>query len=248
MSYLDILNNSQKSLSDENLLWICDLIRKYQPTNILEVGVSTGGSTAVYLNCIKDMPNTRLTSIDINDIAFYKEGKPAIGSEVFKVKDQLDLSRFTLKTKFITAELDDEKFDFIILDTEHFVPGEILDVLCLKNNIEKGTIIVLDDINIESRYPNLYKYNLKSTSCNSLLLASICGTIILPDTDIPEIGAIQVESIDENKLLLCLCHKWNTDNCDIRYVNKIRKLYGEEFYNRFEKIYQAYRYSNFVGK
>ena len=58
-NYIDILEKlkykSQKSLSDENLLWICSLIEKYKPRRILEIGVSTGGSTAVYLNCIKKL-------------------------------------------------------------------------------------------------------------------------------------------------------------------------------------------------
>lgn len=45
--YLSILNKlknkSQKSLSDENLNWICSVIEKYKPKRILEIGVSTGG-------------------------------------------------------------------------------------------------------------------------------------------------------------------------------------------------------------
>lgn len=45
--YLDILNElkmpTQKSLSDDHLIWICSIIEKYKPKRILEIGVSTGG-------------------------------------------------------------------------------------------------------------------------------------------------------------------------------------------------------------
>lgn len=61
----------------------------------------------------------------------------------------------------------------VIMDTVHFTPGEILDILCLKNNIHKGTVIILDDINIESRYPELYKENLNSVSSNPMILSSL---------------------------------------------------------------------------
>ena len=77
-NYLNILNNlkfdSQKSLSDDNLIWICSLIEKYKPKRILEIGVSTGGSTSVYLNCIKQLGiESELISVDSQTIAFYKK-------------------------------------------------------------------------------------------------------------------------------------------------------------------------------
>lgn len=255
-NYLNILNNlkfdSQKSLSDDNLIWICSLIEKYKPKRILEIGVSTGGSTSVYLNCIKQLGiESELISVDSRTIAFYKKGKPNIGSEVYELKDYLDLSNFKLITgKFIPEIVNDiGTFDMIIMDTVHFTPGEILDVLCLKNNIHKDTIVVLDDINIESRYPDLYKENLNSVSSNSLILSALNGKLLFPNSIFPEIGGIILNdnNFDENKLLLCLCHKWNSDILDSKdkYFNKIKELYGEEFLEKLEVIYDKYKYSNF---
>ncbi len=253
---LNILNNlkfdSQKSLSDDNLIWICSLIEKYKPKRILEIGVSTGGSTSVYLNCIKQLGiESELISVDSQTIAFYKKGKPNIGSEIYELKDFLDLSNFKLITgKFIPEVVNDiGTFDLIIMDTVHFTPGEILDVLCLKKNIRKNTIIVLDDINIESRYPDLYKENLNSVSSNSMILCALNGKLLLPNSIFPEIGGIILNdnNFDENKLLLCLCHKWNSDILDSKdkYFNKIKELYGEEFLEKLEVIYDKYKYSNF---
>lgn len=257
--YLDILkklkNKSQKSLSDENLVWICSMIEKYKPKRILEIGVSTGGSTAIYLNCIRKLKlKTELVSVDSETIAFYKKGKPAIASEVYELSKYLDLTNFKLiKGKYISEVADDiGMFDMIIMDTVHFIPGEVLDLLCLKNNIYKGTIIILDDINIESRYPYLYEQNLNSTSSNAMILSSLNGELLFPNEIFPEIGGIKLkeDSFDENKLLLCLCHKWNSDilECKDKYFDKIKNLYGLEFLTKLEVIYNKYKYSNFNSK
>lgn len=251
MDYTNILNKlpyqSMMSLSKYNVSWVCNLIKTYKPKRILEVGVSTGGSTAVYLNCIKDM-DSELISVDCCTHADYKPGKPKIGSEVYDLSEYLDLSKFTLYTGKLLPEIVDKigTFDMVILDTIHFVPGEILDILCLKNNLKINTIIVVDDINIESRYPDLYDINLLSSSCNTMLLSTIEGHVLLPDIDFPEIGAIEYTGVDPNKLLLCLCHKWNTDILEKPYIDKINQLYGNNFGKKLLTIYDKYKRCNFI--
>lgn len=254
--YLDILkklkNNSKKSLSDENLLWICNIIKKYRPKKILEVGVSTGGSTAVYLNCIKELGlDCELVSVDSKEFVPDSKGGGAIGSEIYDLSEYLDLNKFNLITGKYIPEIADfiGVFDLVILDTVHFVPGEVLDILCLKNNVHENTIIILDDINIESRYPNLYLENLNSTSSNAMILSSLSGDLLFPEVTFPEIGGIVLskDCIDENRLLLCLCHKWNSDIIEFKkiYFNKIGMLYGNNFLEKIEVIYDKYKYSNF---
>lgn len=41
------------------------LIRKHKPKNCLEIGVAKGGSSILILNAIKDLPDSRLVSIDL---------------------------------------------------------------------------------------------------------------------------------------------------------------------------------------
>lgn len=257
--YLSILSKlkhrSQKSLSNENLIWICSLIERFRPKRILEIGVSTGGATSVYLNCIKKLNlQTELVSVDSETIAFYKDGKPDIGAEVYELSAYLDLKNFKLiKGKYIPEIASNiGVFDMIIMDTVHFIPGEVLDLLCLKNNLHKDTIIILDDINIESRYPNLYEQNLNSTSSNIMILSVLNGELLLPNEALPDIGGIKLreDNFDEDKLLLCLCHKWNSDILESKekYFKKIKELYGLEFLKKLEVIYDKYKYSNFNSK
>ena len=227
-------------------------IEKYRPKRILEIGVSTGGSTAVYLNCIKKVGiDCQLLSIDIEEVALYKKGKPRIGAEIYELSDHLDLDNFSLITGKVISDVVDNIgiFDMVIIDTVHFIPGEVLDILCLKNNLHKGSIIILDDVNIESRYPNVYKQNLNSCSSNSMLLSTLSGKLLFPDDLFPEIGAVILDNelFDENKLLLCLCHKWNSDILESKgtYFKKIEELYGKEFLKRLEVIYEKYKFTNF---
>ena len=70
-----------------------------------------------------------------------------------------------------------------------------------------------------------------------------------PNSNFPEIGGIILNdnNFDENKLLVCLCHKWNSDILESKdkYFNKIKELYGTKFLERLEVIYDKYKYSNF---
>ena len=82
-----------------------------------------------------------------------------------------------------------------------------------------------------------------------MILSSLNGKLLFPNISFPEIGGILLEdsSFDENRILLCLCHKWNSDILESKdkYFNKIQELYGEEFLSKLEVIYSKYKYSKF---
>ena len=82
-----------------------------------------------------------------------------------------------------------------------------------------------------------------------MILSSLNGILLFPNTVFPEIGGaiLSDNTIDENRLLLFLCHKWNSDILDSKdkYFSKIKELYGEEFLTKLEVIYDKYKYSNF---
>ena len=55
-----------------------NVIRKFKPKKCLEIGVSRGGSSILILNAIKDIENSFLFSMDINN-RFYKNPKLEVG-------------------------------------------------------------------------------------------------------------------------------------------------------------------------
>lgn len=182
--------NLYSSLSNEKIDFICELIKKYKPASILELGVKHGCATVKYLNFINNCNlNTRLTSIDIDKNS---------GSSVLNYN--IDKSRFKLITGKSLKELESSKsitfdFDFVILDTEHFIPGEISDYMIIQKYMKTGSVVVLDDPLIElSDY--VYPENKNKISCNSILAHSITGKKYILENNL-DIIAIE---LDENRL------------------------------------------------
>ena len=68
--YNEIKNNFEKSkcsqMWDNQREFLNGIIRKFKPKKIVEIGVSSGGSSIIILNSIKDIKNAHLYSIDLN--------------------------------------------------------------------------------------------------------------------------------------------------------------------------------------
>ena len=54
--FIEIIPEEQKFLNG--------IVRKFRPKKMVEIGVSAGGTAALMLNAIKDLPNSKLYSID----------------------------------------------------------------------------------------------------------------------------------------------------------------------------------------
>ena len=129
------LNKIRKKL-DGALLTITDMkfingmIRKYKPKKILEVGVASGGSSAIILNAIQNIENSHLYSIDKLTNAYLNEEKET--GWIVKEKFSNLMNKWTLYTGGITSNFIEKiggDIDFVFLDTVHYAPGEWLDIL-----------------------------------------------------------------------------------------------------------------------
>ena len=131
--------------------FINGIIRKYKPKRCLEIGVSNGGSSIIILNAIKDINNSFLISLDLNSLLYYNE-KFKTGYRVFKFFPEL-----TKKWKLYTGEQSHKfleklniKFDFLFLDTAHFSPGELINIIevlpFLKDNAIFIAIVLISDL------------------------------------------------------------------------------------------------------
>ena len=179
----------KSSLSNEKIDFICELMMQNNSRSILEIGVKSGGSTIKYLEFInKYLQNASLTSVDID---------PKAGAQIYKYG--LDMSNFKLIAGKTVEDLQHEQqlsiYDFVIFDTVHFCPGEILDYMVVQSHLAKSAIVVFDDPMIElSDY--VYDENKGKTSCNSLLAHSITGTKYVMKDNL-DIVAIKT---DDNRL------------------------------------------------
>ena len=138
--------NAGWELSGNEPYFINGIIRKFKPKKCLEIGVSRGGSSILILNAIKDIKNSFLISLDINQ-RFYKNKTLEVG---YKSKDFPELLN---KWKLYIGEQPHRfleklnlKFDFLFLDTVHSSPGEIINIIEALPFLEENAIIIIHDI------------------------------------------------------------------------------------------------------
>ena len=133
--------------------FINGLIRYYRPKNLLEVGVSYGGGTANILNAIKDMPESRLVSIDKMK-QWYKDKSVLVGDAVHAANTELPIGRWNLYAGADPSEVMDKicsPFDFAVIDTAHVHPIETMNFLCILPCLSDGAIVVMHDISLMYR-------------------------------------------------------------------------------------------------
>lgn len=148
-------------MSDEQLGFLCGLIKEYKPQKIVEVGVAAGGTTAVVLNCISMLPlEAQFYSLDLST-SFYRNQSRKTGYLAEECKKILGGVKHTLYTgKYAVEYLEKigDNIDFLILDTVHSMPGELLDFLAFYPYLKQGAIVVLHDIvlNLFYNQPNAF--------------------------------------------------------------------------------------------
>ncbi|MDR1235822.1 MAG: class I SAM-dependent methyltransferase [Holosporaceae bacterium] len=200
----DKLLNDQRLevlMSKTELEFLISLIKKYKPKKILEIGVFKGGSSAVILNSIKDMRETKLYSIDLSETCYSDSSKPTgyVVNEHFLhlAKDKWKLYLGNMAAKFIDEIGGD--IDFVFIDTMHTNPGEILDFLQILPFLKEEAVVVFHDVSC-----HIFAGEKLWTNC--ALLSTIKGRKIIPNIipysdlwfDIPlafpNIGAIKLEA------------------------------------------------------
>ncbi len=150
----DKIGERKSELSNKELGFICGLIRMFKPKKIVEVGVSAGGTTAVILNCLNKLNiYTNVYSVDLAYTYHYDITKEC----GFQIKDALKILKRTANHELILGktiaqvlpeicENEDEKIDMLILDTIHYLPGELLDFIVCLPYLSQNAIVVLDDL------------------------------------------------------------------------------------------------------
>ena len=127
--------------------FINGIIRKNKLKNCLEIGVANGGSSILILNAIKDMDNSILVSLDINDKVFNDPTKK-VGYRVNEYFPELN-KNWKLFTgdqphKFLVKL--NMKFDFLFLDSAHVAPGEIINFIEALPFLNENAIVVIHDL------------------------------------------------------------------------------------------------------
>lgn len=143
-------SGDKSEMSGRQLAFLCGLIKQERPRKILEIGVSSGATTAVLLNCISMLNlKTEIFSLDLaEDYTYDKSKKVGYVIDEYKAlsRDEQPYMLFTGAYAVEHLEEIGDHIDFLILDTVHKLPGEILDFLACYPYLERNAVVVLHDI------------------------------------------------------------------------------------------------------
>lgn len=143
-----VINEPQ--MSEFESAFISGLIKQYKPKTVIEIGVAAGGSTAIILESLESYCKSyKLYSFDLN-LKVYGDSKNSIGYLCNQYKKNRPLTKGShelIYGKYApeSIELIESECDFMIIDTAHVLPGEILDFLAFYPILNPNAIVVLHD-------------------------------------------------------------------------------------------------------
>ncbi|MCL2226756.1 MAG: class I SAM-dependent methyltransferase [Oscillospiraceae bacterium] len=224
------------SMTMEERAFVNGLIRYYNPTEVLELGVNRGVGTINILNSIIDKPESTLVSIDIAE--HVTKGVP-VGEEVLRAFPGLPANKWKLIAGKDASEVMEslgKTFDFAVIDTAHYHPIESLNFLSILPFMKDGSIVVVHDTNLQILGDN-------GTAFAARLLFSVVAANKLepdlPGRDLTDIAAIQITP-DTRKyignVIDALFHPWEIYPSSI--ISSVRELlqknYPQSFLEKFD--------------
>ena len=160
----------------EQAYFLNGLIRKNKLKNCLEIGVAYGGTSILILNAIKDMKNSYLVSLDLNE-QMYMDPSKKTGYRVHKYFPEL-----TKNWKLYTGDQPHKflvqleiAFDFLFLDTAHIAPGEIINFIESLPFLKEKAIIAIHDITWHFHDRSSFKFH----PAPILLFSSLYGDKVI---------------------------------------------------------------------
>lgn len=234
-------NTEYVEMSEDEIWFLKYLLMKYKPKKIVEIGISAGGNTVNLLKW-KDK-HSKLFSIDISK-SWYRDNNKLSGfyAEELEIKDNWEIYRGHDYLD-VYEEIGND-IDFIIIDTVHALPGEVLTFLATLPQLKDGCIVVLHDIHLNMigfSENNFNEYTL-AAYCTGLLFGGVSSNLkwSLKSDTLSNIGAFVVDnSTRENikDIFHILCSSWRSFPYEldlIKYSNFIHENYSIDCYNLFD--------------
>lgn len=227
-------------MSSHQSAFLCGLLNLKKPSKILEVGVAAGGTSAIVLQCMENLDiKYEMHSVDCSK-NYYRDVKQRTGFLVDAAKLSLGSDRQHLYLGGVLPEYISEigdGIDFLILDTVHTLPGEILDFLVILPYLSDDALVCLHDIALNQLgFPDIYK----ESNATNVLFHSVRGKKILnflsddlAGTSFPNIGAFQITPDTKKDILdvfLSLTMGWTylPSMNDLEIYGKYIKLHYED--------------------
>lgn len=189
-------------MNNHDHAFLCGMIKKFMPRKILEIGVAEGGTTAIIMYCLAMLKlQSDVYSVDLCE-RLYCDNTKQTGYEYIRLESLVQgKSRHQFYFgKTIAEQIDKigKDIDFVIIDTTHKLPGEILDFLCVFPYLTSDAIIVLHDTNLN--YSRAVKGNRsqiftsKDSIATKVLFSSVVADkyMVLQQGELPNIAAFSI--------------------------------------------------------
>lgn len=241
-------------MSQNQLAFLCGLLRQEKPAKVVEVGISAGATTAVIVNCLNDLEmdpkKICLYSIDINT-QYYQNPEYESGFIARKYDQGSHIHHEYMLGNVCAVFLDEicadgEGIDFLILDTSHSLPGEILDFLVCLPYLNPGAIVVLHDVTL-----CLWNWNnpsFRDCFATGILFSAVQGekfyTTALEGKDsLSYIAAFRVNTETKRQIrnvFFALTPSWHYFPCEKEEIESYRKVieqaYDSSLVELFDRI------------
>lgn len=232
-------------MTERESAFLCGLLRQEKPKVILEIGVAAGGTTAIMLQCLKDIDeNFSMYSIDIAENCYWDKSKKSgfLGS---MANEKLKCDGWKLLTGHVAPyykEILRGGIDFVMLDSAHSLPGEVLDFLAIFPYLNDGAMVCLHDISL-----NLGSLRHCNAVAPNLLFNAVVADKYMNFWDeepferqYPNIAAFKITSETRNcigNVFGTLTMNWGYiyDSEDMKFYEKIIK---ENYDENCSKIFQ----------
>ena len=249
----DSIKMSEMSAYERRFL--CGLLAEKKPKHVLEIGVAEGATTSVICYCLSEIGlYSKVISIDLCSELWNDKTKETGYIAQFECnKKEWTVDWKLYKGELVTEYLSNcsKTIDFVILDTMHSLPGEILDFLAVAPYLQDGAVIVLHDIGLNHLY-SFEKGEIDSFSgafATKLLFDVVTADKYYnPDESrigkLSNIGAFEFTDKTMNDILdvlSCLTITWHYLP-DYSIIQIYRSLYCQFYNNEFQEMFEGILY------
>ena len=256
-------------MTEFDLAFLCGALKTFRPRKIVEVGVAAGGSTAIILQALEDLGTPyEMHSIDLSP-NFLFEGytdKP-VGFVAEFAKEKVfgnlrGTHKFYLR-KILPQVIDEigDGIDFVILDTVHSLPGEVLDFLAVLPYLMDNAVVVLHDVSLHQIVGMFQNSSDPTRNATGVLLSAVTAEKFLnfqPETEenlfrYPNIAAFRInEQTAENieNVFLALTLRWSYFPSEqlVIYRQHYRRFYSDALCEIFQDAIDMNAYNFWLAE